>query len=320
MRLPQPLLDSPFFQFDRLADLERALGDVNDEAELSEVRRLAAVGLPPIATLGVLATMLGINRGLIWSLINRTPRYYRAFTIPKGRGYRRIYAPKIALKIPQKWIGVQLARHYIAPNHVFGFVPGRSHVDAARVHVGARWVFSMDIEDFFPSTPKRLVEQILVDLGYGLPGAEIIAALTCLNGSLAQGAPSSPVLSNLCFAPWDKALAVYAERSGVRLSRYADDVVFSGEGDYPEGLREEVEALLRTSPWKISEHKVSLSIAPKRLKVHGLLVHGERIRLTKGYRNRIRAYRHLLGSREDIGPDFLRRVTGHLSYAKSVDV
>lgn len=319
MRLPQPLLDSPFFQFERLADLERAIGEFGHEDEIAEVRRLAGLNLPPIASSATLATLLGINRGLIWSFVNRPRKHYRTYFIPKGRDQRRIDAPRVALKIPQKWIATQLGRHYEPPPHVFGFVPNRSHINAARVHVRASWVLSLDIQDFFPTTPQSLVEHTLLNVGYREPAARLIASIACFNGALAQGAPSSPSLSNYCFEPWDRSLSQLAEHEGVRLSRYADDIVFSGTDTYPDGLQERAIKLLEDSPWRISERKISLVFAPARLKVHGLLVHEDNVRLTKGYRNKIRALRHLVATRTNLDAKFLEKAQGHLSYARSVD-
>lgn len=57
---------------------------------------------------------------------------------------------------------------------------------------------------------------------------------------------------------------------------------------------------------------------PNRLKVHGLLVHGEKVRLTKGYRNRIRAYKHLYG-KDKIKDEDVKRIVGHITYASQVE-
>ena len=318
MRLPHPLIESQFFQFERLIDVERALGDAEPPSEIAEVRRLAELGLPPVASATTLATLLGLNSGLIWSFVNRTKKHYRSFDIPKGRGFRQINAPRVALKVVQKWLAIQLARNYAAPKHVFGCVPGRSHIDAARIHLGARWVMAADIENFFPSTPRRLVEQALIGMGFNLAGAEVIAALACFDDGLAQGAPCSPILSNLCFAPWDRALEVYSDGKGVRLTRYADDIVVSGTEEYPDGLKEDVVKLLQESPWRVSRAKCAVVHAPTRLKVHGLLVHGDRVRLTKRHRNKIRAYRHLVATKTNLDARFTEKALGHISYARSV--
>lgn len=318
MKLPQPLLDSPFFQFNSFDELNRALSVVWAPDEADEARRVIALGLPPVTSVASLATMFGINPGLIWSIRHRPHRYYRSFNIPKGQRFRQIDAPRVLLKVIQKWVSVQLQRVYTAPDHVYGFVPGRSHVDAAVVHCGAHWVFSLDIADFFPSTREAQVVNALMSLGYNEKSADLLAKLSCLRGGLAQGAPTSPVLSNICMAAVDQQLAAAASARGVRLTRYADDIVLSGTGAPPADLELEVRAILSATPWTVAEGKVSLDVAPARLKVHGLLVHGNAVRLTKGYRNRIRAYQHLF-NRSAIRDQDLAKIHGHLEYSRYVD-
>ena len=152
MKLPQPLLDSRFFQFGSFEEFSRAMAESWEPSETSEAKRLVDLGIPPVTSPVALATMFGLNAGIVWSMQNRPLRYYRSFRIPKGNGEREIDAPRVLLKIIQKWLSVQLARAYAPPVHVYGFVPNRSHIDAATVHCGARWVFSLDIANFFPST------------------------------------------------------------------------------------------------------------------------------------------------------------------------
>ena len=204
------------------------------------------------------------------------------------------FTPRVALKLIQKWLSVQLSKAHQPADHVFGFVSERSHVDAAKLHVNANWVLSVDIRNFFQTTPLRLVFNSLRGMGFNAQGASLIANLACLNSSLAQGAPTSPVLSNICFAEMDAALVQIASEFKSRLSRYADDIVYSGTGDVPAQLQQRLTGLFANTPWQLEEGKTSLAVAPKRLKVHGLLVAGNTVRLTKGYRNRLRAYEHLL--------------------------
>jgi RNA-directed DNA polymerase len=317
MRLPQPLLESPFFLFERMDDLLRALGSELDHSEVLEIRRLTDRGLPPVTSEMTIAVMLGMNPGFVWSLLNKTSRYYRRFSIPKGRGVREIHAPKVALKIVQKWISVHLNRLYQAPEHVHGFVPGRSHVTAAEVHLGADWVASFDIENFFPSTPKILIETQLMDLGYSPVSASLVAAFCCYEDRLVQGSPSSPVLANMSFSGVDQEIVSLAKKFGAKVTRYADDVTFSGKGEWCLGLQEGIAAALADTPWSLSQHKTAFSRLPERLKVHGLLIHGDRVRLTKGYRNRLRMFSHLKANGVQLD-DRRNQIDGHLEYAKFI--
>lgn len=319
MRLPPLLQDSQFFLFSNVEELLAALGNSIAAADRQEVVRLAELGLPPACTREILATMLGINPGLLWSFEYRPNKHYRIFCIPKGaRGEREIIAPRVALKVLQKWLSVLIQRHYAAPDHVFGFVPGRSHLEAAKVHRMARWTFSVDIANFFPSTPAEVVAGAFESIGFGAECAEMLARLTCYRGFLAQGAPTSPVLSNIALGTVDVKLSDISRRYGVRLSRYADDIVLSGIDEFPQQLRAEIADVFTDTPWELSADKTELNQLPGRLKVHGVLVHGPKIRLTKGYRNKLRAYTYL-ASRGRIRQEELLKVNGHIRYGKQVE-
>jgi len=193
MRLPQHLTESQFFSFSEKSDFLKAVKSVVDEDELTRIHTLIEGGHLPITSKEVLATMLGVNPRIVWSMINRPGRHYRRFSIPKGKEQRVILAPKIGLKVIQKWISVYLQNGVNFSDHVFGFIPGLSHIDAASQHTDANWIYSIDLENFFPSTPKNWVATSLSISGYDFESASLIASLCCYGGALAQGAPSSPV-------------------------------------------------------------------------------------------------------------------------------
>jgi len=318
MRLPQPQLESPCFLFDTATDLIQALGSECSAVEAEEINRLYELGLPPITSVAALSTMLGYNPGFTRSLVYRTHRHYRHFSIKKGKGERIIHAPKVGLKAVQKWISIHFQKFWTPPDCVYGFIPGRSHIDAASRHTQSEWVFSIDIHNFFPSVPASRVRAALGMLGYKKEDSlDIITLLACYNSALAQGAPTSPVISNIVLHNIDNILANIAKEGGFTYTRYADDMVFSGRGDISPETIGTIKKVVKNDGWDLSEHKEELSKLPKRLKVHGLLVHGGQVRLTKGYRNKIRAYKHLLNSGRVKDTD-IAKISGHLNYAAFV--
>jgi retron-type reverse transcriptase len=280
---------------------------------------LASKGFPPVVSIRCLATLFGYSPKFTGAMYQRTERYYRTFSIPKGKRRRTIHAPKVALKVIQKWFGFHLAEVVKFDESVFGFVKGRSAITAAALHCGSDWVYSVDIEDFFPSTPLSKVVGALTELGYPRRGAGLIAKLCCYNGMLSQGSPASPILSNLVFRDADAELSVTAKKFELHYTRYADDIVFSGKGAFPEEIKTAVHTVIQSRGWKIAKQKERLAKRPNRLKVHGLLVHGDKPRLTKGYRNKIRAFKYLLAN-ESVDPEDVAKLKGHISYARSVDI
>lgn len=318
MKLPHQLLENVGFVFGGVDDLLRAFNDVNEQEAL-EIRRLFALGLPPVTSLEALAVASGYNPGFVHSMTASVKAHYRFFSIPKGTGVRNIVAPKVALKGIQKWLSVHLERKYNTPACVYGFVPGKSHIDAAKVHLGAKWICSVDIEDFFPSVTNTNVSNALRFVGYQTEEClEILTRLFCIRGALVQGLPASPVLSNIVLRDLDLEVAEFALRHDCRYTRYADDIVLSGESPPPDDLLDTLQKLVIARGWRISDRKSSFDSAPNRLKVHGLLVHGDQLRLTKGYRNRIRAFKHLL-SEGKIDDADRPKILGHLNYAAQVE-
>lgn len=316
---PVKVLPPLFVGFNSVEALVASLPEATRTAHEAEIRRVAALGLPPAVSLRTLATLFGVSAEFIGA-ISRTPsRHYRVFKIRKGKKTRTIQAPRIALKLLQAWFAHHLAAAVQLPDCVFGFVPGRSGVkEAAMHHCPASWVYSLDIRDFFPSITDQQVRDGLARIGYANNATGFLSRLLTLNGFLPQGSPASPVLSNIVFGPTDNLLVTLAGELGVRYTRYADDLVFSGGAAPPAELRDRVRAIVNASGWIIADGKEHLAQLPTRLKVHGLLVHGDRPRLTKGYRNRIRAYKHLLAA-ERIRAADLPMIRGHLAYSQFIE-
>ncbi len=283
-----------------------------------ELEDLIKKSLPPAVSIRCLATLFGYSGRFIGALYHNTEHYYRTFKIPKSRSYRTINAPRVALKVIQKWFGYHLGEVLEFEKCVFGFVKGKSAPQAACLHCGAEWVFSVDIENFFQSTPIDRIKKSLIALGYSEYGARLISKLCCFRGYLSQGSPASPILSNIVFSPVDKEILNITKSYDVQYTRYADDIVISGKEEFSPELADKIKEIVKGYGWKLSDKKEYRSKKPNRLKVYGLIVNNEKPRLTKGYRNKIRAYEHLL-KKGKIAEEDILRVKGHLAYARSVD-
>ena len=205
-----------------------ALSDFDRLLYEHEIRRLIEHKLPPIVSTSALAVMFGYSSQFVKAMTSKPNRYYRTFAIPAGKKKRIIHAPKVAIKAIQKWFGYHLDLKFENYPIVHGFVRGKSAASAALVHCGAKWIYSVDLRNFFSSTITDVVLEALLSLGYSENGAQIVTNLCCLDGGLAQGSPASPILSNIVFREADRSLIEIAFRYGIRYTRYADDLVFSG--------------------------------------------------------------------------------------------
>lgn len=178
-----------------------------------------------------LAALIGIDEDVLDRFIVHPEKYYRRFTIPKRKGgNREICAPYPALLAVQRWIYDKLLLpNTVLPDSVAGFIPGKSILDNATPHVGSKFILKMDIQDFFPSVSIRRVISVFRGLGYHHRLSYALAALCCYNGVLPQGAPTSPILSNIIAKRLDKRIAGFADNIGLVYTRYADDITLSGE-------------------------------------------------------------------------------------------
>lgn len=155
-------------------------------------------------------------------------RMYHAFNIKKKSGKDRIItAPNQRLKFLQRKIADLLTPLYNRRNPVHGFVAERSVKTNAQSHLGSKFIVNLDLKEFFPSISQKRVIGMLRSLGIHSGAAEAIGIICCLNGCLPQGAPSSPILSNMICFRLDKELMQFAKSTRCIFTRYADDLSFS---------------------------------------------------------------------------------------------
>lgn len=302
-------------------DFKKALSKETIAVDALEIERLVEIGLPPLTSINVLAVLFGYSAGFVVSITKRSDRHYRKFKINKGNKVRTITAPKVGLKIVQKWLSTYLAKLYNHDN-VYGFIPGKSTKDAAAIHCASLTVYSADIIDFFQSIRYEHVVNALVKIGYTTKQAGIIASLCCYKGYLAQGSPASPVISNMVLSVFDNEISAYCTENSLRYTRYADDIVISSTRILSQNeineVKVKVSAQLDKCDLKMSGKKEKVMVSPNRMKVYGLIVNGDKPRLTKGYRNRIRAFKHLKNN-SLIKSDDIKKIDGHINYSLFIE-
>ena len=224
--------------------------------------------LPPLETVADLATWLNLEPSdLAWfadlkRLNARDPAQprldhylYRILSKPFSQ-LRLIEIPKPRLKQIQR----QILTHILDPIPLHpaahGFRKGRSVKTFAAPHTGRRVVLRMDLQDFFPTLSGPRIQAFFRTAGYPEPVADLLGGL-CTNATprsawrnpgiatspaalrearrlyarphLPQGAPTSPALANLCAFRIDSRLLGLAQSAHATYTRYADDLLFSGD-------------------------------------------------------------------------------------------
>jgi len=227
---------------------EEVSGGLNKEANNTEL--LQELGLPIFESVEQIATFLGITISKLRFLaynrkVSKVSHYKRFYMAKKSGGQRLISAPMPLLKSVQYRILNDLLYKLEIQDTAYGFVPNRSIVDNAKQHIGQSVVINMDLKNFFPTITYKRVKGLFKALGYAEKYATILGLLCTepetdevkMDGEryfvatgerhLPQGAPTSPVITNLICRTMDKRMLGAAEKLGFTFTRYADDCTFS---------------------------------------------------------------------------------------------
>jgi retron-type reverse transcriptase len=253
-------------------------------ATACDAERLALYDLPAYRTTEEIAKAMGIALGalrfLAFARRTATVSHYVRFTIPKKTGGERtISAPMPRLKEAQYWVMHNILAKVQMHEAAHGFRPGRSIVSNAQPHVGSDVVINLDLQNFFPTITYRRVKGLFKALGYSEAAATVFALLctepevTALELDrkryfvaqseryLPQGAPTSPVITNLLCRKLDQSLTTMATKLGFRYTRYADDLTFSASGESTQ----QVNTLLRRVAFLV--HQEGFIIHPDKTRI-----------------------------------------------------
>lgn len=292
--------------------------------------------LPSLLTLNHLASRTGVSLEKLRSYVSRdNENSYSKFSIAKRSGGRRfIKVPSIQLAIVQKWIHQHILTSLPVHGSSYAFVKGKSIKDCATKHCGARWLIKLDIVNFFETISEIQVFNVFRSLGYQ-PLISLEMARLCtiatpehsprnrynnwrtikkykkikeydqfLLGYLPQGAPSSPLLSNLVMKECDIKISSIAKKYKIKYSRYSDDLILSTRS--PDFSREtarkvvsEVNKVLSRQGYLPHFKKTKIIPVGAKKIVLGLNVDGTTPRLQKEYKNRIRQHLYYL---KKVGP------------------
>lgn len=232
---------------------------------------------------------------------------YRQFKIKKkSGGFRQITAPRNrSFMFLLDCLNEVLKAVYTPSQHAMGFTEGRSVVLNASKHKGANYVFNIDLKDFFPSIeqPRVWKRLQLQPFNFPVPVASTIAGLCCMketrvmtDGSkkdfyvLPQGAPTSPIITNLICDKLDHRLGGLAHRFGLNYTRYADDITFSSMHNVYQAnseFRKELARIIGDQGFTMNEKKTRLQKRGSRQEVTGINI-SEKLNVSQKYVRDIR--------------------------------
>ncbi|MER1957018.1 MAG: reverse transcriptase domain-containing protein [Solibacillus sp.] len=227
--------------------------------------------LKPIMHEKQIAELLDVPFREFYETLQDEERYH-AFGIGKKRaGKRIIYAPNDQLKhIQQQFLHV--LDQYPVHRQAHGFSKGKDFITNASLHVGKNFIFTFDVENFFPSIKQRTVKSYFRStLNLTNHTSNVLTDLVCHpDGFLPQGAPTSPVMTNLILYRFDQHMEALAKKYKCTYSRYADDITFStNENVFPSAIaKQNVD-----ENWQVNDNIV------KELKDYGLKIHPQKVHM-----------------------------------------
>lgn len=213
---------------------------------------------------------------------------YVQFRIPKKTPgeYRKIEAPRKDLKAIQLKLLSEFEKLYTPLPCVHGFTEGKSIASNASCHTKKQAVLNVDLKDFFPSITQKRIQGLFLKEPFSFPMevANTLSALVSEESGLPQGAPTSPILSNMiCFVMDARFLSLAAQKK-VTYTRYADDLTFSSTGKYvmrglvsmganaETVLDNSITSIVRANGFQINDNKIHLASNDKRQIVTGVIV------------------------------------------------
>lgn len=275
--------------------VSKAKDDGYNDAEIEELlryaERLNKNNVPIIYDQEHLASLLGIRLSHLLSMTNSNRKFYKVFKLPKKRGgFRRIEQPLPTLLSIQYWVLDNIlsrcAEKLISPS-AKAFKRNVPLTDNLTPHADQDLIVAVDVKDYFTSINAKTVYYLFEMLGYNPSVATMLARLCTYHGFLPQGAPTSPMLSNMVFYDLDVKIEKYCRYRGINYTRYADDLTFSGSNIRVGLLLRYIRWMLGMKGFELNEAKTKVMGRANAQYVTGCTVN-EKANSPRSYRNQIR--------------------------------
>ena len=189
-------------------------------------------------------------------------------------------------------------------------------------------VLKLDIEHFFDSILySHVKDKVFTEKRFSEPIRVLLTMLCYYKDRLPQGAPTSPIITNIIMRDFDEMVGAWCNNRGIAYTRYCDDMTFSGSFDVRE-VKCFVRSELKKMGFFLNEKKTVSARCSQRQIVTGIVVN-EKTNISSEYRKRLRqevyycrkygVCEHLKRLGCDVSPKkYLQGLLGRISYVLDV--
>ncbi len=164
-------------------------------------------------------------------------------------------------------------------------VKQRSYHTNAQVHIGNRYVFAIDLKDFYPSVTKYKLYLFFKEKFNLSPDIAMFYSVlsTCKSDDgtyrLGQGLSQSSTLAYLVNYSLFNYLYVLSKDNDIEMSIYVDDVVFSSKKKIPQLFIDRLFGIIKGNDMLIKRQKVHNYKKESVKKITGVYINGNKTRV-----------------------------------------
>ena len=231
---------------------------------------------------------LGFSRRTLYTAANHIHKHYHSVKIPKGNGdFRQLYVPSKALKLLQRCIATRLLSFEEISPYATAYKLGGCTKMNASLHVGKPVLLKLDIKKFFDNIGYDLLkEKVFTDKKYSEQISSLLSILCLYMGALPQGAPTSPIISNIIMRDFDNKIGEWCNERNIAYTRYCDDMTFSGEFE-PMDIIKLVKRELKKLNLSLNKKKTIVARKGQKQTVTGIVVN-EKLSISNSYKKKLR--------------------------------
>lgn len=258
-----------------------------------------------------LLNFLGIKENYLYGDFNN--RYYLKEVPKKDGSIRKIKPPVGRVKDIQRKILSGILVNYKVGDCVYGLSIDRGILDNALRHQknSQNYLVNLDLKDFFPSIRLKSVKKVYSKIGFNNDCINTLTLLTTIDGSIPQGAPTSPYLSAIVLEKLDSKILNYCKKNSIIYTRYFDDLTFSGRSVTDKNIQR-IEYLITKEGYSLNQKKKNF-FDPKATKVvSGIVIRTNFTDVTEDYKIKMKKAFTLF--QEDNSEDSFKIFLGSIAF------